>query len=91
MKVSERLRGEDCAARKSATAAPGARPTVSRHYESFIVERSSIPPQSIVLIDDVVSKGRSLLAAASRVHEAFPRAQIRVFALVRTMGLIIDI
>ncbi len=79
------------AVRKSATAAPGARPTVSRHYESFIVERPAIPPQSIVLIDDVVTKGRTLLAAASRLREAFPRAQIRAFALVRTMGLISNI
>jgi hypothetical protein len=36
----------------------------------------------------VVTKGRTLLAAASRVHEAFPGAQIRAFALVRTMGFI---
>jgi hypothetical protein len=34
------------------------------------------------------TKGRTLLAAASRVHEAFPCAQIRAFALVRTQGLI---
>jgi hypothetical protein len=34
------------------------------------------------------TKGRTLLAAASRLHEAFPAAQIRAFALVRTMGLI---
>jgi hypothetical protein len=34
------------------------------------------------------TKGRTLLAAASRVHEAFPCAQIRAFALVRTMGMI---
>ena len=73
---------------KSATAAPGERPTVSLHYESFIVERPSISPKRIVLIDDVVTKGRTLLAAASRVHEAFPSAQLRAFALVRTMGLI---
>jgi hypothetical protein len=33
------------------------------------------------------TKGRTLLAAASRVHEAFPSAQIRAFALVRTMGM----
>jgi hypothetical protein len=34
------------------------------------------------------TKGRTLLAAASCVHEAFPGAQIRAFALLRTMGLI---
>ncbi len=73
---------------KSATAAPGERPTVNLHYESFFIERPTIPPESIVLIDDVVTKGRTLLAAASRVHEAFPGAQVRAFALVRTMGLV---
>ena len=76
------------AVRKSATAAPGDRPTVNLHYESFVIERPAAPPERIVLIDDVVTKGRTLLAAASRVHEAFPGAQIRAFALVRTMGLI---
>lgn len=76
------------AVRKSATAAPGERPTVNLHYESFVIERPTIPPERIVLIDDVVTKGRTLLAAASRVQEAFPCAEIRAFALVRTMGLI---
>jgi hypothetical protein len=37
------------------------------------------------------TKGRTLLAAASRVQEAFPCAQVRAFALVRTLGLIFGI
>jgi hypoxanthine phosphoribosyltransferase len=45
----------------------------------------------IVLIDDVVSKGRTLLAAAMRVQEALPNAQVRAFAMVRTMGLVPDV
>ena len=76
------------AVRKSATAAPGTRPTVNRHYDSFDVERLTEPPEGIVLIDDVVTRGRTLLAAASRVQEAFPGVQVRGFALLRTMGLI---
>jgi hypothetical protein len=76
------------AVRKSATAAPGERPTVNRHYESFFIERPPMVPDRIVLVDDVITKGRTLLAAASRVHDAFPCAQIRAFALVRTMGLV---
>ena len=76
------------AVRKSATAAPGDRPTVSVHYESFVLEPASMVPDRIVLIDDVVTKGRTLLAAASRVREAFPGCQIRAFALLRTLGLI---
>jgi predicted amidophosphoribosyltransferase len=77
-----------CTVPKSATAAPGARPTVSCHFESFLMEPSSVDPASVVLIDDVITKGRTLLAAAARVREAFPHAQIRAFALLRTMGFI---
>jgi predicted amidophosphoribosyltransferase len=73
---------------KSATAAPGTRPSVARHYESFSIDRSGVALRSVLLIDDVITKGRTLLAAAARVHEAFPDAQIRAFALLRTMGLI---
>lgn len=76
---------------KSATAAPGERPTVNLHYESFVIEHQPMRPEGIVLIDDVVTKGRTLLAAASRMHEAFPSARIRAFALVRTMGLVSDV
>ncbi len=76
------------AVRKSATAGAGERPTVFSHYESFEMQPSLPAPDAIVLIDDIVTKGRTLLAAATRVHEAFPRAQIRAFALVRTMGLV---
>jgi hypothetical protein len=76
------------AVRKSGTAPPGARPTVDVHYESFRIESTSIPPHSVVLIDDVITKGRTLFAAAARVQEAFPGASIRAFALLRTMGLV---
>jgi predicted amidophosphoribosyltransferase len=75
------------AVRKSATAAHGARPTVAVHYHSFSIEQPSFRADSLVLIDDVITRGRTLLAAAARVREAFPDAQIRAFALLRTMGL----
>jgi hypothetical protein len=73
--------------RKSATAPPGARPTVAEHYESFAVERGVEAPSRVILVDDVVTKGRTLLAAATRLREAFPTSDIRAFALLRTMGL----
>lgn len=76
------------AVRKSATASPGERPTVGLHYESFSIEYPPAPPEKIILVDDVVTTGRTLLAAASRLHDAFPAARIQAFALVRTMGLI---
>jgi len=77
---------------KSAIAASSARPSVALHYESFSIDAASIDAspraaQSLVLIDDIVTKGRTLFAAAVRLHEAFPAAHIRAFALLRTKGL----
>lgn len=40
----------------------------------------------LVLVDDVVTRGRTLLAAAARLREAFPGSEIRAFALMRTLG-----
>jgi hypothetical protein len=76
------------AVRKSATALNTDPPTVQQHYESFSIARSGISPERIVLVDDVITKGRTILAAAARLHEAFPNADIRAFALVRTMGFL---
>lgn len=80
--------------RKSATALNAERPTVRQHYDSFAVTReppNPARPERIVLVDDVVTKGRTVFAAALRLQEAFPNADIRAFALVRTMGFLPDI
>jgi predicted amidophosphoribosyltransferase len=75
------------AVRKSGTAPPGARPSVELHYESFLVECPPRELRSVVLIDDVITKGRTFLAAAARMREALPGTQVRAFALLRTLGL----
>jgi len=83
--------------RKSATALTADRPTVSQHYDSFAVSTCAITtrfpfePVKFVLVDDVITKGRTILAAAARLHEAFPNADIRAFALIRTMGFVAKI
>ena len=79
------------AVRKSATARCHERPTVREHFNSMIVDRSLVAPNRIVLVDDVITKGRTLLASAMRLREVFPGAEIQAFALVRTMGLISDV
>jgi predicted amidophosphoribosyltransferase len=77
--------------RKSATALNADRPTTQQHYESLSVSPLSGAPQRIVLIDDVITKGRTILAAAARLHEAFPSAYISAFALLRTMGFLSEV
>ena len=74
------------AVRKSATAWRGSRPSVAVHYHSFFVEQTSSRIASLVLIDDVITRGRTLLAAAARLRESFPHAPLRAFALLRTRG-----
>ena len=55
------------------------------------VDSTLVDPRNITIIDDVVTKGATLLAAASLLANAFPDARVRAFALVRTMGLVPDI
>jgi hypothetical protein len=90
------------AVRKSAFAPAGERPTVLQHYASLAVERAPFDrpvirrggllwerdgqPLRLTLVDDVITRGRTLLAAAGRLRAAFPGAQIRAFALLRTLA-----
>ncbi len=75
--------------RKSATALRGERPTVRQHYESFSVREA---PRGLfhrlILVDDVITRGRTLLAAATRLRVKFTHADVRAFALVRTLGFL---
>jgi predicted amidophosphoribosyltransferase len=73
---------------KSATAPRAARPTVHQHYDSFTVVPTTSPPRKVVLIDDVITKGRTLLAAAARLRAELPLSDVRGFALIRTEGFV---
>jgi adenine/guanine phosphoribosyltransferase-like PRPP-binding protein len=76
---------------KSAFAASGSRPKPLDHYESITAMRMVADRDELCLVDDVVTKGATLLAAASRLQEAYPHAKIVAFALVRTLGFVDDI
>jgi hypothetical protein len=72
---------------KSSWAPSRQRPSAEVHHNSLgVVPHLGDPPQEIVLVDDVITKGSTLLAGATRLSQAFPFAFISAFALVRTQN-----
>ncbi len=72
--------------RKSARSLPNMRPKPAEHYESIGVQAGLSPPDEILLIDDVVTRGATLLGAANRLVDAFPQTRIRAFSVMRTIS-----
>ena len=72
--------------RKSAYAPAGMRPTPAKHFDSFATIPANPSCTAITLVDDVITKGATMLAALSRLREAWPHIPVRGFALVRTMS-----
>lgn len=100
LRICQSLKAQGCAAAvlpclkrvkpvtKSATAGSGQRPDPDTHYESLEVDQQAMlrPPATITLVDDVITRGSTFLAMYQRLAEAFPQAEIRCFAVVRTMS-----
>jgi hypothetical protein len=71
---------------KASLAVPGQRPHPIDHYHSTTVRHSRrSAPRTITLVDDVVTRGASFIGMYARLREAYPNAQIRCFALIRTI------
>ncbi len=65
---------------------PGHRPTVDDHFHSLDVTTLASEPHRFLLVDDVVTRGSTLLAAARRLAVAYPRTPVDAFALARVQG-----
>jgi len=72
---------------KSAFQTWGNRTTAFRHYETIRAAADLAATKRITLVDDFLTKGNTLLGAASRLREVYPQATIAAFAPVRTKGL----
>ena len=72
---------------KSAFQARGERPNALTHYKTIRATGNLVAGERITLVDDFVTKGNTLLGAASRLAEVYPGADISAFAPVRTRGL----
>jgi len=71
---------------KAALSPPKERPIPAEHYNSMGLQGSLSKPQDILLIDDIVTRGATLLGAANRLADVFPQTRIRAFAVIRTIS-----
>ncbi len=70
----------------SSQSTPSQRPLPSEHYESLSVEKSLTMSDKVVLIDDVITRGATLIAAANKLIDAYPGIKILSFAAIRTIS-----
>lgn len=70
---------------KSANSLPEKRPRAINHYDSLGVETVH-EAYEILIIDDVITRGASMMGAVNRLADVFPNAQIRGFAVTRTVS-----
>ena len=84
------IRVVECLARvravqKSSRSLPEERPRATNHYNTLGVETVHGAGE-ILIIDDVITRGASMMGAANRLADAFPDAKIRGFAITRTVS-----
>lgn len=71
---------------KSATAVPERRSRAADHLLTLHAESRLDVTNEILLVDDVVTRGATLLGAASRVQMAYPQARVRALVMMRAVS-----
>lgn len=74
------------AMRKAALSQAKDRPTALDQYNSMVVDTAIARPEEILLVDDIVTRGATLLGAANRLADAYPGIRIRAFVAMRTQS-----
>lgn len=70
---------------KSANSLPEKRPRAINHYDSLVVETVH-EADEILIVDDVITRGASMMGAVNRLAAVFPNSKIRGFAIMRTVS-----
>lgn len=71
---------------KSSYSSPAKRPSPSTHYDSLTVERSITDITNVILIDDVITRGSTMIGCANRLLDEIPGIKVRGFGAIRTMS-----
>lgn len=72
--------------RKSAQTDSWNRPTALEHFQTMGVVQTISEPEAVVLVDDVITRGATLMGAANRLLDSYPRLFVRAFAAMRTQS-----
>jgi hypothetical protein len=64
---------------------------IAQHLETLDLETLLVNPTRITIVDDVLTRGRMIMAVAIMLARRFPGVPLRAFALIRTMGLQLDV
>lgn len=78
----------NAAIRKSSVAAPGERPNPQEHYASFALaaDLSLVRIERAVLVDDVITRGSTMLGAWAFVRSQLGTVPIHCFAMMRAIS-----
>lgn len=76
---------------RSSNSPAAERPLVPVHMGSIEAERPFFVPDKITIVDDVLTMGRTSFSCAELLRAVCPKAEIRIFAMIRTQGLQDDI
>ncbi len=66
------------------------RPLVKNHYDTIQLTPNLDEPNLIILVDDIVTQGRTLYACKQRMQEIYTKTDIRCFTLLRACSKIIS-
>jgi hypothetical protein len=62
------------------------RPRLNQHIDSLTVQARLSPPSRLLLVDDVVTSGTTMMACAIKLAQAFPGVPVSGFALARVQS-----
>jgi hypothetical protein len=62
------------------------RPGLNQHVRSLAVQPGTMPPSRLLVVDDVVTSGTTIMACAVKLAQVFPNVPIRGFALARVQS-----
>ena len=74
---------------RSSSSQPSAkeRPTIAEQMATIRVKQELVPPESITLIDDVLTLGRTSVACERVIKEVYPNVPIKLLTIMRTHSL----